>query len=397
MNPKNLSAVIFMAALALTASPSLAQTAEEDLSLIPAIPAHLMSGAGGEVRIAQASSDQFVTQVPYVQTQFVQMAPVAVPTPPYKVEIIQVSDDEAVDLTNVMASVQAKKSRRAAVSQAAVSSGETVRVAPGRNVVLVVAGNNLNRILTPFQHPVVNTVSNAKLKVDGSILYVSLGLEDGATTLFISEEGEPEQALSVTLMPQQVPPREIKLTLEGGWPVRSGGTKAAAKWEKSEPYLDAVSEVIMRIARAEMPQGYNMRRPEAHDPRPRSSLPVLVEPAQVLEGHNLLVVVSRLTNQSSGQLMVDESSFYGPGVRAVAVWPKVQLRPRESTELFVVFGRNDPHSPKNRPSVLTAGWAMPPAAPAAPVYEPGPRQQPAPTPEPEPGTPEMMAMSPMGP
>ena len=74
MNPKNLSAVIFMAALVVsTASSSLAQTAEDDLSLIPGIPAYLMSGAGGEVRIAQASSNQFVTQVPYVQTQFVQM------------------------------------------------------------------------------------------------------------------------------------------------------------------------------------------------------------------------------------------------------------------------------------------------------------------------------------
>jgi hypothetical protein len=83
--------------------------------------------------------------------------------------------------------------------------------------------------------------------------------------------------------------------------------------------------------------------------------------------------------------MVDESSFYGPGVRGVAVWPKVQLMPRESTELYVVFGRNDPNSPKNRPSVLTAGWSMPPVAPSAPVenYEPSPHRQPAPLPEPE--------------
>ena len=368
MNRKNLSAMILLALALGTASSSLAQTADEDLNLIPGIPSYLMAGSGAEVRMAQASSNQFVTQVPYVvTTPVVQPAPVAAPAPSYPVQIIQVSDDEAVDLTNVMASVQAKKSRRSAASQAPVSSCETVRVAPGRNVVLVIAGNNLNRILTPFQHPVVNTVSNAKLKVDGSILYVSLGLEDGATTLFITEDGEPEQALSVTLMPQQVPPREIRLTLEGGWPVKSGGaTKAAAKWERSEPYLDAVSEVIMRIARGEMPQGYNLRRPVAQDPRPRCSLPVRVEPAQVLEGHSLVVVVSRLTNQTSGQLMVDESSFYGPGVRAVAVWPKVQLMPKESTELYVVFGRNDPNSPKNRPSVLTAGWSMPPVAPAAP-------------------------------
>lgn len=256
----------------------------------------------------------------------------------------------------LLASVKASKTRKAASKASSQSTSETVKVAPGRNTVLVVAGNNLNRLITPFEHPVVNTVSNAKLKVDGSIIYVSLGLEDGATTLFITEDGEPEPALSVTLMPQQVSPREIKLSLEGGWPVRSGGGGKAAKWEKNEPYLEAISEVIMRTARGELPQGYNLRFLTDMDPRPGCSLPVSVEPAQVLEGHNLIVVVSRMTNRSSSQILIDEASCYRPGVRAVAVWPKVQLMPRESTELYTVYGRDVIKPPKARPSVLDGSW-----------------------------------------
>ena len=320
--------------------------ADGELPEIPAVPAQLVQG-GGAVQYAQADPE---------------------PTP--------VAPAVAEVPAQVIAAVQARKAQQAQAK--AVASSETVPVAPGKNTVLVVAGNNLNRLVTPFQNPVVNTVSNAKLKVDGSIIYVSLGLEDGPTTLFITEDGEPEPALSVTLMPQQVPPREIRLQLEGGWPVRAGtGNPKAAKWEKNEPYLEAIGEVIMQVARNELPQGYNLRRPVAMDPRPACKLPVEVEPGQVLEGHNLLVVVSRLTNTSSGSLLVDESACYRPGVRAVAVWPKVQLGPRESTELYVVFGRDAVNPPKARPSVLAGDWAAPPQVREEPA--PRPRQ-----PQPEP-------------
>lgn len=323
--------------------------ADEPFPEIPAIPAQVMQGGAAAVQYAQAAPE---------------VAPAVVEAPEVPAQIIQ--------------AVQARKAQQAAAQYQAkaAASSETVSVAPGKNTVLVVAGNNLNRLVTPFQNPVVNTVSNSKLKVDGSIIYVSLGLEDGPTTLFITEDGEPEPALSVTLMPQQVPPREIRLSLEGGWPVRSGGSNPkAAKWEKNEPYLDAISEVIMRVARNELPQGYNLRRPVALDPRPACRLPVEVEPGQVLEGHNLLVVVSRLTNLSSGTLLVDESACYRPGVRAVAVWPKVQLAPRESTELYVVFGREAVNPPKARPSVLAGDWA----APRAPE-EPKPKRRVEPEP-----------------
>lgn len=270
----------------------------------------------------------------------------------------------------LVAAIQAKKAAARKVKPGRVeASSETVKVAPGQNAVLVVAGNNLNRLITPFQNPVVNTVSNAKIKVDGSIVYVSLALEDNPTTLFITEDGEPEPAISVTLMPQQVAPREIRLVLEGGWPVRAGaGNPKAAKWEKSEPYLEALQKVVLQTARGEIPQGYNLRPLVAQDPRPACALPVQVEPAQVLEGHNLLVVVSRLTNVSASPLLINEAACYRRGVRAVAVWPKVQLSPQESTELYVVYGRQEAEAPRLRPSVLGG-------LPSGPrLEEPGPRR-----------------------
>ncbi len=64
------------------------------------------------------------------------------------------------------------------------------------------------------------------------------------------------------------------------------------------------------------------------------------------------------------------------GVRVVAVWPKVQLAPRESTELYVVFGREAVSPPKARPSVLTGDWTAPPSG----REEPTPRRQPEPEP-----------------
>jgi conjugal transfer pilus assembly protein TraK len=264
-----------------------------------------------------------------------------------------------------------KRPRRSARVEAA--QGGVIKVSPGRNVTLTVAGDQLNRIVTPFTNPLVHTVSKAKISVDGSVVYVSLAQEDGPATMFITENGESDPSISLTLTPAMAPPREVRLELSGGGPVVSVSARKSARWEKSQPYTEAIEKVMLSTARGEVPPGYNLRDFIARDPAPRCRLPVKVEPRQVLEGHNFLVVVSRLTNLSSQQLMMAESACYQEGVRAVAVWPKVSLGPRQSTELYVVYQREMGQKPGKRPSVLHP-------RPAGPVCDsepdPKPRSRP---------------------
>ena len=243
-----------------------------------------------------------------------------------------------------------KRSKRSSGDR--VAQGGVIKMEPGRNVTLTVAGDQLNRIVTPFSNPLVHTVSKAKISVDGSVVYVSMAMEDGPATMFITENGESDPSLSLTLVPQAVKPREIRLTMAGGGPVSSISGSKAGKWEKSQPYTEAIEKVMLQTARGEVPPGYSLRNFVSHDPAPQCRLPVRVEPRQVLEGHSFLVVVSKLTNISSSQMLMDESACYREGVRAVAVWPQVSLAPHQSTELYVVFGREEGQRPDKRPNVL---------------------------------------------
>jgi len=253
----------------------------------------------------------------------------------------------AIDQINLARQSSGKQKSPVNVNQ----EGNEVKVESGRNIILAVAGGHLNRLITPFEDPVVHTVSKAKINVEGSVIYASLALDDGPTTMFVTERSDSDPALSLTLVPKAIPPREIRLTLESGGSVMSFSGKSV-KWEKSQPYIEALEKVILETARGQVPPGYSLRYPVNYDPLPRCRLPVQVESRQVLEGHNFIVVVSRLTNVSSESLLVDESSCYQEGVRAVAVWPQVRLSPKESTELYIVYQRDFGKKPRVRPNVL---------------------------------------------
>lgn len=256
-----------------------------------------------------------------------------------------------------MAKIKAGQARSGGKELA--SSREVVTVTPGRNVVINVAGDHLNRIVTPFELPAIHTVDKAKTRVDGNSLYVSLGKDDGPAAMFITETGQDDPSISLTLVPKEMAPREVRLKLDGNWPVTIGGTSVssptskAAKWEQKQPsYVDVIEQVLLRSARGEIPQGYNLRDYFNYDPKVSCRLPLEIEPRQVLEGSSFMVVISRITNRSSSPLVVNEEACYRPGVRAVAVWPRVRMEPRQAAELYVVMQRSSPQPPRIRPSVL---------------------------------------------
>src|SRR5690606_36848499 len=89
---------------------------------------------------------------------------------------------------------------------------ETVRVSPGVNELLPVALGHLNRIVTPFEHPVVTTVSNAQTQTKGRVVYVAPA-DEAPVTLYLTPGDNPEFALSLTLIPKRIPAREIRLSL----------------------------------------------------------------------------------------------------------------------------------------------------------------------------------------
>lgn len=258
------------------------------------------------------------------------------------------------DILAAVKKVNEKSSRKRAPSAVTMEQSGNIKVQPGHNITVTVAGNELNAIFTPFTNPIVHRArKSSKINVDGSVVYIAIPMADGPTSIFINENGESDPSISLTLVPREnIPPRQIRLEFAGGGPVTNFSAGKSAKWEKSQPYTDAIEKVMLGTARGEVPPGYNLRNPINLDPRPRCNLPVNIEPRQVLEGHSFLVVISKLTNISSSPLQFNESACYQPGVRAVSVWPQVNLNPRQSAELYVLFGRDGVQQPGKRPSVL---------------------------------------------
>ena len=232
----------------------------------------------------------------------------------------------------------------------------SVRVTPGVNVIVPVALGHLNRILTPFETPQVRTVSQATTRVEGAAVYVATTSEE-PVGLYLTDGEETEPAVSLTLWPKRIPPREIHLLLAGG--PATGTRRAAARWEAAQPYVETLTQAFRALALTHLPAGYGLR-PAARRERVGCAQPgLIVTPGQVLEGHGLWLVTALAHNDADQTLELDErlcAAELGAEVLAVAAWPRVRLAPGEATELYLAVRPLEAASESRaRPSLLGAG------------------------------------------
>lgn len=240
-------------------------------------------------------------------------------------------------------------------------SRAVVLVEPGVNQIIPVARGHLNRIVTPFSEPKVRTASASEITAEGSVIYVLPAEGEKAVTMFVTEADTEWPALSLTLAPIEMPPREVELALPDQVSKEGGGIgafrfnpKKAGTWETEQPYVDALLKVMRSLALQTVPQGYGLRRPQPNDPIVDCRQAGLeIFPGQALDGSNFIVMISRAENASSSMIEIDESSCNGDRVLAVAAWPHAFLAPGQSTELYVIFRRPSPEeTQRKRPSLL---------------------------------------------
>lgn len=89
---------------------------------------------------------------------------------------------------------------------------ETITVQPGNNAIIPIAVGHLNRLVLPFQEPQIRTMNPATTQLEGHVLYVAPS-DENPVTLYVTPTGSEDFALSLTLAPKKIPPREIHLTL----------------------------------------------------------------------------------------------------------------------------------------------------------------------------------------
>jgi conjugal transfer pilus assembly protein TraK len=256
--------------------------------------------------------------------------------------------------TPAPASMQMAKPKAQTKNDPPEETSIALALRPGENAIIPVAQGHPNRLVTPFEHPKVHTSSDAQIDVDQSVVYVTPS-ERNLVTMFITEmDGSQEQALSMTLVPRSIPPREVRLLVDGF--ARGAGyiSAKAEVWEKSQEYTNVISQTMGEVARRITPQGYGLRHPAKNDPQINCQMKgVRLEPGQAMDGHNMIIVIAKAINEGGAVTEIQESSCYDQNVLAVAAWPRVRLDPGQSTELYVMFRRPQPEEMiYTRPSLI---------------------------------------------
>jgi len=281
--------------------------------------------------------------------------------PPVPRAVLLAANDPPASIRHVSAEVSVEDTAEVGEAPAATLSlgPKTIRVSPGTTAIVEVAIDHLNRIVTPFSSPQVRTVSRATTQVDGNAIYVATASEE-PVSLFITEAGDTATAVSLTLAPRHIPPREVRLVLPGGVvPVRTAAPTVKPPRplvRNDQPYVEQIASVFRALAQNRVPPGYELRK-VGHGERLDCRQPGLsVTTAQVFEGRGLRILAAKARNRGKQPIVLEEHRCSAGAeliMAAVSAWPRSRLAPGEETELYVAVRPGASDSERgDRPSLL---------------------------------------------
>jgi conjugal transfer pilus assembly protein TraK len=193
----------------------------------------------------------------------------------------------------------------------------------------------------------VHTVSSASTSVDGRVVYVATAGEE-PIALWITDGQDGERALSLTLAPRHVPPREIRVTVPGYRP--QGGTRTAAG-EGAPPaplaspadgdgfgaaYVEGLTDLLRAMAQQRLPPGFQVGKAafKAH-----CAAHLKVNKTQLTAGPSASVLTLGVRNSGQDPIAITASvcAVEQQVVAAVAAWPLKTVGPGQETEVFLVL------------------------------------------------------------
>ncbi|MGN0902387.1 MAG: type-F conjugative transfer system secretin TraK, partial [Succinivibrio sp.] len=199
-----------------------------------------------------------------------------------------------------------------------VSGSTDLRVKPGVNQIITISTDQPNRIITPFNNPQI--LSSAlqggsgkecgEVCVKGNVVYVSTK-KDYPLGLFITDKGNEQTAISLTLVPRRIPPREVNLILNDSNTVTLSGSEEANVWETSQPFVNTLKKTLLAIALGEVPSGYHLQKIPSKYQLPvcnQSGLKFDFSKGQLMAGVNLNYVIGTVTNVSNQPIEIIEAS-----------------------------------------------------------------------------------------
>ncbi len=222
-----------------------------------------------------------------------------------------------------------------------------MKVTPGVNQIVTIAIGQPNRLITPFQNPQILTNALTagqgnecgEVCVKGNVVYIST-TKEYPMGLFITDKDNESLAMSLTITPRRIPPREVHLELADSSSVTAMmGSQEAEVFETTQPFVTSVKSTMKAIALGEVPSGYHLQKIPSGYKLPTCSQPGLnfdFKHGQLVAGVNLNYVIGKVKNVSKQTIEFKESTCGGYDVAGVAAYPYNLLRPGESTEVYVV-------------------------------------------------------------
>ena len=251
---------------------------------------------------------------------------------------------------NEIPAVPANVVQKRAPEQPAVETRQDVVISSGTNTLIPISRSQINRLVTPFDNPNIQTVSKAEISTSGNVIYVTTE-DDQPVTMFVTPEDDESVAISLTLLPQKIPPIQANLifgkSVQGMAPGAAQGPSysgsaysgTARKWERSQPYMDTIRSLMREMAIGRLPRGYSFGALQSGDSIPACAQPELsfdFSKSQLIQGHDFRVYVAVAENTSAKTVELDHGACSHPHRAAASSWPHEILEPGQKTEVFVV-------------------------------------------------------------
>lgn len=223
------------------------------------------------------------------------------------------------------------------------STDNDIMVKPGVNQIVQIAVGHTNRIVTPFAHPQVSSASltggeQGEVTVKDNVVYVSTA-KNYPLSMFITEKGNENLSISLTLVPRKIPSREINVSFRDSNVSMRYASEDAEAWEKSQPFLSGSNKNLRTIALQGIPAGYNLTNLPKDYALPKcrvEGFKVDFSQGQLIAGSKLHYVIGKVTNISKETLEFKESGCGDYDVAAVALYPTNVFEPGESAEIYVI-------------------------------------------------------------
>ena len=228
-----------------------------------------------------------------------------------------------------------------------------LNIKPGVNEIIPISKGHINRIITPFPQPKVNTASNVTVTNEGNVLYLSTQ-SDIPVTLFITAQDNQAIALSLTLLPKDIPPKEITLALQSINPFNPfKPVQKNQPFYENADYVNSIKNIFRTLATGKVPDGYSLRAALAEDNFQCNQIGMQTRVGQVMEGTRLAIMVAKITNVSEADLELNEPACANSTTLAIASFPSNKIAPNETIEIYAILLKPElAQNVQNRPSLL---------------------------------------------